>query len=42
MARSMPDMPRWVKAFALLAVAVALLFAVVHFTGYWPSRHAMR
>jgi hypothetical protein len=30
---SPPGMPRWVKAFALLTVALALLVAVVMFTG---------
>lgn len=41
MARSIPGMPRWVKALALIAAVVVLLFVVVHFAGLWPGHHDM-
>jgi hypothetical protein len=28
-----PGMPRWVKAFALVAIALVLLFVILHLTG---------
>jgi hypothetical protein len=39
MARSIHGMPRWVKAFALVAVAAVLMVIVLHLTGYGPGGH---
>jgi hypothetical protein len=36
-----PGMPRWVKAFALVAIALVLLFVVMHLTGGGFRGHGM-
>ena len=32
--------PRWVYAFAIIAVVVVLLFVILHLAGGGPGRHA--
>lgn len=34
-----PPMPRWVKAFAIVAAVVAILIIVLLATGHGPGRH---
>jgi hypothetical protein len=41
MARSIPGMPRWVKALALIAAVVALSVIVLHVAGLWSGHHDM-
>jgi hypothetical protein len=40
--RSTPGTPRWVKVSAIIALALVLLFAILHLTGnspFGPGRH---
>ena len=37
--RPVPGMPRWVKAFGLLAVVLLLLVVILHLTGLGPGDH---
>ena len=39
MARPMTRTPRWVKAFGIVAVVLALVFAGLHLTGYGFGGH---
>jgi hypothetical protein len=34
-----PGMPRWVKVFGLVAIAILAAFALLHLTGIAPHGH---
>jgi hypothetical protein len=37
--RSAPGTPLWVKVFGIIALALVLLFVVLHLTGHAPRGH---